>query len=163
MRITDIRKMFPSDYICHADLIDDNGKRRVLRAVIDHVEQKKVVSDQGLTGQKWVLFFRPTHSGYQPKPLVLNVTNTIAIASVHGPPTATADINQLWGGKEIELYIGSTRSVAKWRPVYGATMPAIRIRGRSSGAEEMKEELRSKSEATPDYDKPPEGRQPGDD
>lgn len=161
MRITDIRQMFPSEYMCHADLIDDAGKRRVLRVTIDRVEQREIVGDGGMRGIRSILLFNKKPSGFQPKPLVLNSTNTIAVASMHGTPSAAVDINQAWGGKEIELYVGETKSVKKWKPVYGSKMPCLRVRGRSREVEEMKEELRATVAPTYD-DESQESRQPGE-
>jgi len=146
--------MFPSEYICHADLIDGEGKRRTLRVTIDHVEMQEVTGDGGKKAQKPVLHFKskPRAGGgapWQPKPLVLNVTNGISIASLHGQQPDN------WPGKEIELYVGEAKSVAKWKPVYGKTMPALRIRGKSASAEDLKEELRAAQEPAPEYDDAP--------
>jgi hypothetical protein len=159
--ITDIRQMFPSQYMCHADLIDATGKRRILRATIDHVEMQEVIMDGGAKNLRPVLHFKskPRPNGgapWQPKPLVLNVTNALSIASVCGAPDADHEMNALWSGKEIEMYVGESKSVKKWRAVYGSKMPALRIRGKSAGAEELKEEL-AHSQEPPVYDDEPVG------
>jgi hypothetical protein len=141
VRITDIRQMFDGKYICHADLIDGEGRRRVARYIIDRVERETVVGDGGMRGTKSVLYFRARPNGFQPKPLVLNSANTISCATVCGLPSPTSDINQTWGGKEIELYVGEAKAVKKWIPIYGKMMPAIRIRARSRAAEEAEEKV----------------------
>ena len=150
MKLTDIRQMFPSEYICHADLIDGDGRRRKLSVTIDRIEEKELILPGGERKIGFVVYFRPK-GRYQPKPLVLNSTHKIDIGSQHGSNPST------WEGKEIELYVGEARSPTKWKPVYGKTMPAIRVRAKSSQGEDMKEALRQ--QATPEppaFDDDPE-------
>lgn len=156
MKITDIRQMFPSEYICHADLIDGNGKRHKVSVVIDRIEEKELILTGGDRKFGFVIHFRPKSvqgkRPWQPKPLVLNSTHKIDIASQHGPDPSK------WDGKEIELFVGESKAPPKWKPVYGKMMPAIRIRAKSAVGEDMKEALRASAEPVqaPEFDDDPD-------
>ena len=151
MKITDIRQMFPSEYICHADLIDGDGRRRKLNVVIDRIEEKELILSGGDRKFGFVIHFR-SKGKYHPKPLVLNSTHKIDIASQHGPDPSK------WDGKEIELFVGESKAPPKWKPVYGKIMPAIRIRAKSAVGEDMKEALRASAEPVqaPEFDDDPD-------
>ena len=146
-RIVDPRQMFPSEYSNHTDLIDADGKRHTVKLIVDFGRLEETKMDGGVRSESWVLHFRPKprpNGGkpWQLKPLVLNVTNKRAIISQHGLPDA-------WSGKEIELFIGQAKSPPKWKPVYGPTMPSLRIRGKDGGNEDLKQQLKEEDEDPP--------------
>jgi len=76
--------MFPSKYLKAADLQD-----QTVACIIGEMRQEEVGEEQK---QKWVLYFKGKEKG-----LVLNQTNTFAIADTYGEPDN-------WEGKPVELY-----------------------------------------------------------
>lgn len=79
-----ISNAFPSKYLKAADLQD-----RQVKLVMSRVEMETIADDE----KKPVIYFSKTQKG-----LVLNKTNSKAIAKVYGDDTDD------WGGKEIVLF-----------------------------------------------------------
>lgn len=96
----DISTAFPSKFLKAADL---QGK--TYKLLIKGVEMEDIGGDH-----QPVLYFMKTDKG-----VVLNKTNTNAIASVYGYET------NVWTGKEVEIFPATTM-------FKGQTVPCIRIR-----------------------------------
>jgi len=95
-----VSEMYPSRWLAAADL---KGQR--LDVVIDHVEME----DLGEGTTKPVVYFKAKKKG-----LVLNKTNSVAIASVLGDDT------DRWSGHTVTLF-------AQMVTFKGQTVPAIRV------------------------------------
>jgi len=95
-----VSEMYPSRWLAAADL---RGQR--LDVMIDHVE----LEDLGEGTTKPVVYFRGKKKG-----LVLNKTNSVAIASVLGDDT------DRWSGHTVTLF-------AQMVTFKGQTVPAIRV------------------------------------
>lgn len=95
-----VSEMYPSRWLAAADL---KGQR--LDVVVDRIEME----DLGEGTSKPVLYFRGKKKG-----LVLNKTNSIAIASVLGDDTTA------WAGHTVTLF-------AQMVTFKGQTVPAIRL------------------------------------
>jgi hypothetical protein len=96
--------MFPSKYIKAVDLNDTDWT-----LTMDRVELEKV-GEPGEEEEKPALYFRKTK-----KPLLLNKTNALTIAALHGPDTDG------WAGKKITLFATKVQA-------FGAIHDAVRIR-----------------------------------
>lgn len=105
-----IHKMFPSTYLSAADL---EGKD--VELVIDSLKQDKITSETGETSECYLLSFQKAK-----KAMVLNKTNTKAIASHYGDETDD------WKGKKITLYGTTCKS-------FGEIVPCIRVRAKKGG------------------------------
>lgn len=90
---TDYRLMFPSRFICSADLM---GKDRTV--TIDRVAVEELQMVGGKTEAKPVCYFAGAK-----KALVLNKTNAKTIAKLHGTQTDE------WAGKSITLFPTTTK------------------------------------------------------
>lgn len=105
-----VSEMNPSKYLkAEADCVDPDGDPADLHLTITEVRQETV----GMGAQadkKWVLYFKEVDKG-----LVLNKTNTKAIAKLHGDDTDD------WEGKRITLY----QTEVEYQ---GETMLGIRVR-----------------------------------
>jgi hypothetical protein len=105
--------LFPSKYIKAADLMD---KPEGAPLTISRIEKETLKMQDGSEEEKWVVHFDEWSS--QPedkrKRLVLNKTNAISIATVHGNETDE------WKGKKITLY--ATTCMA-----FGSRQDCIRI------------------------------------
>lgn len=99
-----INKVFPSRFLKAEDL---NGKDFVL--VVRTVVMEKLGSPPNVD-EKPVLYFEGAKKG-----LVLNKTNAMTIASIHGPETDN------WKGKKITIYPTQVRA-------FGKMESAIRVR-----------------------------------
>ena len=102
--------MFPSDYLCAADL---NEKDFPL--TVESVTQKDLRMDDGSSEPKWIIAFVGAT-----KTLVLNKTNAKMISSIHGTES------EGWVGKEVTLFPTTCQS-------FGATVECIRVRGVHGG------------------------------
>lgn len=152
-KLTDVRQLFPSQYLNHTYLIDPQGKWRTLSVTIDRVDYSEV-EDAGRKQDKYILHFK-TRSGQATKPLVMNTSHMKALLSLRPKGTALNDwLPQNWVGLQVTLYIDpNVKAPPKWKPIYGKTMPGIRIRGRDADVEDMKDQLRAATpEPAPEYD-----------
>ncbi len=100
--MTSISELFPSRFLKAADL-----KGRTVKVKIKKVEVEEIGQDKD---EKPVIYFDGVERG-----LVLNKTNGVAIAEIHG------DATDGWTGKEIEIF-------SMMVPYQGQNVAAIRIR-----------------------------------
>ncbi len=100
--MTSVSELFPSRFLKAADL-----KGRTVKAKIKKVEVEEIGQDRD---EKPVVYFEGVERG-----LVMNKTNGVAIAEIHGD--ATDD----WTGKEIEI-------LSMMVPYQGQNVAAIRVR-----------------------------------
>jgi len=100
--MTSISKLFPSRFLKAADL---NG--RTVKVTIKKVEVEEIGQDKD---PKPVIYFDGVERG-----LVMNKTNGVAIAEIHGDPIDG------WTGKEIEIFSMQV-------PYQGQNVAAIRVR-----------------------------------
>lgn len=106
-----VRLMFPNEYLCAADL---RGKDVTL--TIREVKQEELRSQDGGTEPKWILYFDEMKGrGKDEKRLVLNKTNAVTIAKLHGSDS------EGWKGKKIVVHPAMVKS-------FGEMVEAIRIR-----------------------------------
>lgn len=82
-----VHELFPSRWLSGHDL---NGKP--VTVTIKNVTMEEMLTPRG-EETKPVVWFEKAQKG-----LVLNKTNALAIAKLHGPDTET------WGGKPVKLY-----------------------------------------------------------
>ena len=97
-----VSELFPSRFLKAADL-----KGRTVKVKIQKVEVEEIGQDKD---EKPVIYFEGVERG-----LVMNKTNGVAIAEIHGD--ATDD----WTGKEIEIF-------SMMVPYQGQNVAAIRVR-----------------------------------
>lgn len=100
-----VNDLFPTRFIAAADL---NGKSFTL--TIRSVTLEDMQSHDNKTVTKPCLWFTNATKG-----MVLNRTNTMTIAELHGPET------DLWAGKRITIYATKVRA-------FGKMEDAIRVR-----------------------------------
>ncbi len=100
--MTSISELFPSRFLKAADL-----KGRTVKVKIQKVEVEEIGQDKD---EKPVIYFEGVERG-----LVMNKTNGVAIAEIHG------DATDGWTGKEIEIF-------SMMVPYQGQNVAAIRIR-----------------------------------
>ncbi len=100
--MTSISELFPSRFLKAADL-----KGRTVKVKIKKVEVEEIGQDKD---KKPVIYFDGVERG-----LVMNKTNGVAIAEIHGDATGE------WTGKEIEIF-------SMMVPFQGQNVPAIRVR-----------------------------------
>lgn len=96
-------ELFPSKYLKASDLDGDTT------LTIEGVTTESMKTKDGKEEEKPVLLFAES------KPMVMNVTNARAIATLYGDDTDT------WGGKQITLYTAEVSA-------FGETTAAIRVR-----------------------------------
>lgn len=104
-----VSEMNPSKWLKAEDCVDADGDAADLLVTIAGVEQEEVGQGAQMD-KKWVLYFKEEKKG-----LVLNKTNTKAIAKIHGDDTDD------WLGKRIALYQTEVE-------FQGETMLGIRVR-----------------------------------
>ena len=107
--------LFPSTYLCAADLQSKDVPLTVRRVIVQELE-----NTGGEKEKKPLMYFEETaasaaKSGSKEKRLVLNKTNAKTIAGMHGP-----EIDN-WAGKRITLYATTCES-------FGETVDCIRVR-----------------------------------
>ena len=100
--MTSVSELFPSRFLKAADL-----KGRTVKVKIKKVEVEEIGQDKD---EKPVIYFEGVERG-----LVMNKTNGVAIADIHG------DVTGGWTGKEIEIF-------SMMVPYQGQNVAAIRIR-----------------------------------
>ncbi len=100
--MTSVSELFPSRFLKAADL-----KGRTVKAKIKKVEVEEIGQDRD---EKPVVYFEGVERG-----LVMNKTNGVAIAEIHG------DVTGGWTGKEIEIF-------SMMVPYQGQNVAAIRVR-----------------------------------
>lgn len=105
-----IHEMFPSTYLCAADL-----REREPEVVIDSVTTEKITSETGEINECYLIKFEKAQ-----KAMVLNKTNAKAIATHHG------DDSRQWKGKKITLYATTCKA-------FGEIVPCIRVRAKKGG------------------------------
>ena len=146
----DIRELMNSPYLGHWDLMH-KGRALQVRLTIDHGVEENVEMGEGRKARKWVLHFKPyknaqTGKTRSVKPMILNTTNMIALATWYGTKT------EAWDGQEIVVTVGEAKSPPKWIPVYGNKMPSLAIKGKPRSValvERLKAEARDEPE--PDF------------
>jgi len=106
----DVRLLYPSLYLGAVDL---NGKDVTL--TIRRVIVEDLKTERG-TEKKPVMYFEETKKNDKEKRLVLNKTNAMAIAAIHGN-----EVND-WTGKQVTFC--PTKVSA-----FGKEVDAIRVRG----------------------------------
>ena len=90
---TDYRLMFPSRFVCSADLCGEDRNVTIEKVVVESLQMTG-----GRAEEKPVCYFAGAK-----KALVLNKTNAKTIAKIHG--TLTDE----WAGKHITLYPTTTK------------------------------------------------------
>jgi len=107
--------LFPSKYIKAADLIDQKDGVTV---TISGLELEQLKMSDGSEEDKWCLHFAEWSKKPEDKRkrLVLNKTNAISIAGLHGTET------DKWKGQKIVLY--ATTCMA-----FGSRQDCVRVRG----------------------------------
>ncbi len=100
--MTTVNEAFPSNYLKAADLNNRTIKVKIDKVVFEEIGQNK--------DKKPIVYFDKVKKG-----LVLNKTNAVEIATMHG------DQMEGWTGKEIELF-------SMMVPFQGQNVPAIRVR-----------------------------------
>lgn len=114
-----VRLMFENEYLSAADL---RGKPVTL--TISRVVQEELQVVEGPKELKYVVYFEEMEERHKRDPkrfnkrLVLNKTNGMLIASVHGNEADN------WPGKKITLYATTCKA-------FGEVVDCIRIRGAS--------------------------------
>jgi len=107
--------LFPSTYLCAADLQGQDVHLTIRRVVVQELE-----GTGGEREKKPLVYFEETkakadETGTKEKRLVLNVTNAKVIALMHGNEVAD------WSGKRITLYATTCES-------FGETVDCVRVR-----------------------------------
>ena len=105
---TDYRTLFDRDYIGHFDL--PAGRDVVVK--ISRVVAGQLTAQGGRKSKKPIIYFEGKEKG-----MIANKTNSKTIAALYG------NMVESWVGKEIALYVSTTRS-----PEGGDDVPCIRIR-----------------------------------
>lgn len=112
-----VRLLFPSRYLCAADLHDKDVHLTIAELKVEDLQVKG-----GDSERKPVLYFEETRAKAEKqgnpkkeKRLVLNKTNALQIAALHGTETDE------WVGKRITLY-------ATMCQAFGDTVDCIRVK-----------------------------------
>jgi hypothetical protein len=104
--------MFPSKYLCAADL-----QNKDVTVTVESIRQEGVLDDKGKSEKKWIVKLKKTD-----KLWILNITNCRVIAKYHG--TEVDD----WNDKKVILYPTTCEA-------FGKTVECIRVRDKDPGGE----------------------------
>ena len=102
----DVRLLFPSLYLTAVDLHGKDANLTIRRVIVDTLK-----TDRG-DEKKPVMYFKETKekadkTGAKEKRLVLNKTNALAIAALHGNEV------DAWAGKRVTLYATTCEAFGK--------------------------------------------------